>query len=344
MSRLVRRALAALRRDGRPVRRHPTLWLSVSAVALGVALLAGGALGAVRVPLQDLPRAALDPLHPAHAVLWRVRLPRLTGAVLVGAALAVAGTLMQAVVRNPLADPGLLGVTAGAGLGGLLAIILVPQRPILVPLTAFVGGLLAVATVLAAAAAGHRHMGPLRLLLSGVGVQAILFSLIALVTFAFADRAPAFIAFTVGSLNGVGWDRTALVVGPIVLGCMLALVARRPLDVMLLDDDSAAGVGLGVRAARIAAACLAAWLAAAAASAAGLLAFVGLVVPNWMRLLVGPGHGALLPLAMVAGAALLVVADTIARTLLAPLELPVGALLAFIGGPYFLFVLWRKLP
>jgi iron complex transport system permease protein len=338
MRRAVGRARLLLARAA----ERPELWAVVLAGALGAAALVAVMVGAARIPLAELPAALGDPAHGGHRVLWQVRLPRVVAGMLVGAALGLAGALMQAVVRNPLADPGLMGVTAGAGLGGLLGIVLWPERPALVPALAFAGGLAAVAVVLAAAWT-RRTAGPLRIVLSGIAVQAILFSLVALVTFFFADRAPAFVAFTIGSLAGLGWDDARLVALPVVAGSGLALLSTRTLDLLLLDDDSAAGVGLGVGRARAVASCLAALLAGAAVSVAGLVGFVGLVVPNWVRVLVGPGHRALLPLSCLGGATLLVVADTAARTVAAPLELPVGALLALVGGPYFLFVLWRKL-
>jgi iron complex transport system permease protein len=335
--------LAGLRLRLARLRDRRGFWTGVLAAALAAAALLATCVGAAHVPLRDLPGALVDPAHPAHEVLHRVRLPRVAAGVLVGGALAVAGALMQAVVRNPLADPGLIGVTAGAGLGGLLAIVLWPTRPALVPLLAFGGGLAAVTALLAAAWSGARGAGPLRIILSGVAVQAVIFSLIALVTFVFADRAPAFVAFTIGSLAGLGWEDARRALTPVALGAGLALLAAREINLLLLDDDSAAGVGLAVRRARLGASCIAALLAAAAVSTAGMVAFVGLVVPNGVRLLVGPDHRVLLPLSLLGGATLLVLADTAARTLAAPLELPVGALLALLGGPYFLFVLWRKL-
>jgi len=314
------------------------LLLAVLAGAVGAAI----AVGAAAVPIAEVPAALVDAAHPAHAVLWQVRLPRIALGVVVGAALAVSGALMQAVVRNPLADPGIMGVTAGAGLGGLLGLVLWPAETALVPVLAFGGGLAAIAVVLGVAASGTHGMGPLRLVLSGVAMQAILFSLIALVTFFFADRAPAFVSFTIGSLAGRGWGDVGRALGPALLGGGAAMMAARTLNLLLLDDDSAAGVGLPVRRARLGASCLAALLAASAASVAGLVGFVGLVVPNWIRVTVGPDHRVLLPLCMLGGAALVVAADTAARTLAGPLELPVGALLALLGGPYFLAILWRR--
>jgi iron complex transport system permease protein len=324
------------------LRDRPRFWTAACLVALGLAVALATSVGAASIPLVELPRALASADHPAHRILWTIRVPRIVAGALVGAALAVAGTLMQAVVRNPLADPGLLGVTAGAGLGGLLAIVLAPAAPWLVPVAALGGGLAAVAGLLAVAQGVRRVRGALALVLTGVAIQAILFALIALVTFTFADRAPAFVAFSVGSLNGAGWSAVRLAALPLAIGVVATLVCCRSLDLLLLDDDSADGVGLGVARARLVAAGLAALLAAGSASVAGLTGFVGLVVPNWARTLVGPAHAVVLPVALVGGATLLVLADTAARVVAAPLELPVGALLALVGGPHFLVTLWRR--
>ena len=323
---------------------RPGVWAAVLAVVLVASAATSAAFGAVVVPWRELPKAILDPTHPLHGPVFDVRIPRIAGAVLVGASLGVAGALMQTVVRNPLADPGLLGVSAAAGAAGLFALIFFPASPELVPFFAFGGGLLAVVLVLGSAFGSLRAGGPLRIVLSGVALQALFFALIALVTFFFADRAPAFASFVVGSLNGLGWSDTLLVLVPTVIGIGLAMVFLRVWNALLLDDAAASGVGLAVRRARVGASTIAALLAAGAVSVAGLVGFVGLVVPNAVRLVVGPDHRALLPLCALGGAALVVAADAAARTATAPLELPVGALLAFLGAPYFLGLLWWKLP
>lgn len=322
----------------------PNGWLALLASALVACLVLALRSGAVEVSFGDLARAAWRPDVEVPPALRDVRLPRIACGAAVGGALGVAGALLQTALRNPLADPGIVGVTAGAGLAALVAILFFPELPALVPLLAFGGGLAAVVGVIALGARQGRRSGPLRLVLSGVGVQAMGFAGVALLMFLYADRAPSFAAYLVGSLNGLGWREAALVAGPTVLGLGLAALAIRPLDVLLLDDATAGGLGVAVLRARLAAAALAAWLAAAAVAVAGLVGFVGLVVPNTVRLLVGPRHAWLLPASALAGAALVLAADAAARTLVAPIELPVGALLAAIGGPYFLFVLWKKLP
>ena len=299
--------------------------------------------GAVDLSLAELSRAFTDEQFAYHGVVWNVRLPRLVCGALVGANLSVAGTLLQTSVRNPLADPGILGVSAGAGIGALCVILFAPGHPHWIPWAAFIGGLGTVTTLIGLAWNQSRSSGPLRIVLSGVALQAVLFAGIALLSFAFADRAPAFSAFVVGSLNGLGWNQVTLLVAPTAIGLALAAGMMRTLNVLLLDDGAASALGLSVQVSRFACACVAALLTAAAVSVAGLVGFVGLVTPNAVRLLVGPDHHLLLPLSAIGGAALVILADTVARTSLAPLELPVGALLSLIGGPYFLYLLRRKL-
>lgn len=319
-------------------------WTLVFALGLVAAALLAATQGAVDLPLRALFASLFEEAHPLHGVVWDVRLPRAACAALVGMDLALAGALLQTAVRNPLADPGILGVTAGAGVGALLVILFWPERASLAPWAAFAGGLAAIGSIVLLVWSKPGQTGALRIVLSGVALQAVLFALIALLTFAFADRAPAFAAFMVGSLNGAGWSDAGRMLAPTVIGVAGILLSRRTLDVLLLDDGAAGGLGVSVLQARFAAAVVAALLTAAAVSAAGLVGFVGLVVPNGLRLLVGPDHAALLPVSALGGAALVLIADTLARTSLAPLELPVGALLALVGGPYFLFILWKKLP
>lgn len=324
------------------LREHPRFWTLVLSLGLMASALLAATVGAVEMGLGDLADALADPDHALHAVVWHVRLPRVACGIAVGAALAVAGTLLQTVVRNPLADPGIVGVTAGAGLAAVIALVLFPENAAWVPVLAFGGGLASVAVLLALAWSRDSTVGALRIVLSGVALQAILLAGIALLTFAFADRAPSFSAFLVGSLNGLGWSDLGLVLVPTVLGVIVAGLSSRGLNLLLLDDATAGGLGVSVRRARFAASSLSALLAAGAVSVAGLVGFVGLVVPNAVRVVVGPDHRILLPLAALGGATLVLLADTAARTSLSPLELPVGALLALIGGPYFLVLLWRK--
>ncbi len=328
------------------LRARDALWVGVAVGSLALLAAAGLAVsvGAVAIAPADVARALFSPSVPLPPVLAEVRLPRVVCAAWVGSALACSGAILQAAARNPLADPGIMGVSAGAAVTALVAILFFPESPWMLPPFAFAGATVATAAVLALGLGAPSRSGPLRLVLSGVGVQAVCIAIAALLSFLYADRAPSFAAFMVGSLNGLGWNDVALVAVPGSLGLILAMGAGRVLDVLLLDDATAGGLGVTARTARPLAALLAALLAASAVSVAGLVGFLGLVVPNAVRTMVGPEHRALLPACALGGAALAVLADTAARMLAAPIELPVGALLALVGGPFFLVVLWRKLP
>lgn len=317
------------------------VWAVALGLALAVSLAFGLTRGAANVPIAELPAALVDSSHPLHAVVFSVRLPRLGVAAFVGAALAVAGALLQTAVRNPLADPGLLGVSAGAALAVMCGLLFAPGWPEILPLLGFVGGIGAMGVLLVASSGAPGRDHPLRLVLCGVALQSLFFAGVSVLTFLFAERAPSFVGFTLGSLNGVGWREAGLVAVPALVGIVLALASIRALDVMLLDESSASGVGLDVRKARIGVACIGALLAAGAVSVAGLVGFVGLVVPNAVRLVVGPAHRLLVPLAALGGGAFVVLADTVARTAVAPIELPVGVPLACVGAPYFLYLVWK---
>ncbi len=324
--------------------RWPGFWAAGLLVLLLGTAVAAIRFGAVPLTSSELWAALAHADHPLHAVIVEVRLPRVVAASCVGAGLALSGLLLQTVVRNPLADPGLLGINSGAGLAALCALVVWPDVAGLLPLFSFLGALGAVLVILLAAWGPRRRLSPLKLILSGVAIQSVLFAGIALVTFIYADRAPAFVAFTVGSLNGVGWHHIRWLAPGVAVGFVLAYAARRSFDLLLLDDATATSVGLNVQGTRLLACAGAALLASVSVSAAGLVGFVGLVVPNALRLATGPHHRTLIPLCVIGGAALANVADLAARTAAAPLELPVGALMALIGGPYFLFILWKQLP
>lgn len=325
-------------------RRPAALWSIVSIAVLLGALVVGICAGPTLHAPSTAFDALLDPIHPLHVVLGEIRLPRVLAGFAVGAALATAGAVLQAVVRNPLADPGILGVTAGAGLAALATIVLWPHATRWLPLFAFLGGMLELALVLVLAWRRGAESSALRIVLTGVALQALCIAGASILTFLFADRAPAFSAFLVGSLNGTGWRDVGLVAIPTTIGLIAALASIRALDLLLLDEATAAGRGLDIRRTRIWLASVAALLAAAAVSVAGLVGFVGLVVPNALRLVTGPSHRLLLPVGAVAGGALVVFADAAARSGVPPLELPVGALLALVGGPYFLWLLWSRIP
>jgi iron complex transport system permease protein len=275
-----------------------------------------------------------------HAIMWNLRLPRVLLGALVGSSLALSGAVLQGVLRNPLADPGIIGVSAGAGLVAVAVMIIVPQWVGFIPWGAFLGALTAALLVMGFTQ-GAGGLSPLRLVLAGVALNALLGAVMGLVMILHADRVPAVLGWTLGSLSGRSWPELQRMLPLTVLGAVSAVGSARLLTLFLLPEEVIRGLGVAMTWVRPMLITVAALLAAGAVSATGLIGFVGLVIPHMARLLVGPDYRLLLPVAALLGAGLVVAADAAARTLAAPLELPVGSVLALVGAPYFLFLLWR---
>lgn len=334
--------------------RLPVLALVVSVGVLLVAFVASAVQGAASLPVEGVIRSLLDHLpgvaltptltEVEDAVLWQIRLPRTVLGMLVGAALAMAGAGYQGVFRNPLADPYLLGVSAGAGLGAVLAIgfgLDLAWGPFsTVAAAAFLGALLAVAG--SALVARGTFDDPATLLLSGVAIAA-LFS--AGQTFLLQrldyTRAREVLSWLFGKLATDGWEPVTLL-APYVVLCGLVLTAHaRHLDVLRVGDDEARSLGLSPARSRLVVITTSTLVIAAAVSVSGSIAFVGLVVPHIVRLLVSHSYRVIVPISAIVGGAFLSFVDIGARTLVAPAELPVGVITAFVGAPFFAWVLWR---
>ena len=283
---------------------------------------------------------AADAADPVWRILCFVRLPRTAAAVLAGAALGVAGALIQSVLNNAMASPNVIGVNAGAGLGALLAASLVPGAAALLPGAAFAGALAAALFIwLLAAVAG---LSRTTLILAGVTVSSILTACMNTLKLLFPDAAVGSTAFLLGTLSGVTTAQLQRALPWLAAGFVLAALLAADLNVLQLGEDMAAGLGLPVARVRFAALLTAALLAGAAVSFAGLLGFVGLLAPHIARRLVGGDNRRLLPVTALASADLMLLCDVAARVLFAPFELPVGVLLSLVGGPFFLFLLLRR--
>lgn len=283
---------------------------------------------------------AADAADPVWRILCFVRLPRTAAAVLAGAALGVAGALIQSVLNNAMASPNVIGVNAGAGLGALLAASLVPGAAALLPGAAFAGALAAALFIwMLAAVAG---LSRTTLILAGVTVSSILTACMNTLKLLFPDAAVGSTAFLLGTLSGVTTAQLQRALPWLAAGFVLAALLAADLNVLQLGEDMAAGLGLPVARVRFAALLTAALLAGAAVSFAGLLGFVGLLAPHIARRLVGGDNRRLLPVTALASADLMLLCDVAARVLFAPFELPVGVLLSLVGGPFFLFLLLRR--
>ncbi len=314
----------------------------VAAVVAGAA--ASLALGAVDIPLRTVIDALTGELDsgPLRQIIVDLRLPRTVEAIAVGAALGVAGALLQGALANPLASPDVIGVTGGAGFGAVLILIVFPGSIALLPVGALAFGLLAAALVFAIAWAGPNAGGVGRLILAGIAIGALFGAGTTSVLVAYPDRVQSALFFIAGGLTSDGWADLKVVWPYFAVGFAVAICLARPLDRLALGDDVAASLGARPRLIRLLSGVAAALLAAAAASLAGLLGFLGLVIPHVVRLASGTSSNTfVLPVSALGGSALLLAGDTLARTVKAPVELPVGPFMVIIGVPLFLFLLRR---
>jgi iron complex transport system permease protein len=277
-----------------------------------------------------------------EAILWQVRAPRVVLAALVGGMLAIAGSAYQGVFRNPLADPYLLGVAAGAGLGATIAIAYLAAGSgigLLLPVAAFAGAVVAVAAayVLGRSAGGVR--GTSTLILAGVIVALFMTAIQTFVQQQRSDTLRAVYSWILGGFGTADWQAVVVVAPYIALSAGIILLHRRVLDVLSLGDEEAASLGIDVRRARLVLVLVATAGTAAAVAVSGLIGFVGIIIPHTIRLLVSPSYRAILPLSLFGGAGFLILADALARTILAPSELPITVVTAFFGAPFFAILL-----
>lgn len=309
--------------------------MTVSAVTGPASIGAGQALAAV---VDRLPLVSIDSGLDGRQldILWLVRFPRVVLGALVGAMLALAGASYQGVFRNPLADPYLLGVAAGAGLGA--TVVIVSGTSALLPLAAFAG---AVVGVLLTYGLGRtvRSRSTTSLILAGVAVASFLTAVQTYVQQRNAETVREVFSWILGRLATNGWSEVGLILPYVGVSTVVILLHRRLLDVLAIGDEEAAGLGVSVTRVRLAVVAAATLGTAAAVAVGGLIGFVGIIVPHLVRLLAGSSYRVLLPLAAIVGAAFMVVADLVARSLLSPAELPIGVVTAFLGAPFFVLVL-----
>lgn len=311
-----------------------------------VALIASVALGASALSPTQVVDALFRHGDPtARAIVMQLRLPRAALTSLVGGGLALSGSVFQALLRNPLADPYILGVSSGAAVGAVLAVTLgwSLRAPAALPLAAFGGALLAIILVFRIASGVGRALDTRVLLLSGVALGAFFNAIILLVlTFSSVESFRSAIFWMMGSLSGATWGAAGLLALYLVPSSALLIALARPLNLMSVGEETAAYLGVRIERVKIAAYLLASVMVAAAVSLAGAIGFVGLVVPHVLRLLWGSDHRLLLPASLIGGATFLLIADTVARTVAAPAELPVGVVTALVGVPVFVALLTQK--
>jgi iron complex transport system permease protein len=277
-----------------------------------------------------------------ESILWEIRMPRVVLAALVGGMLSLAGATYQGVFRNPLVDPYLLGVAAGAGLGATLAIAYLPdglRGQQALPAAAFVGGAVAVFLTYSVGRSSGRERDAATLVLAGVTVASFFTALQTFVQQQNADTLQQVYTWILGSIPSAGWSDVVLVLPYIAIATVVILVYRRVVDVLSLGDEEATSLGVDVRRVRLVLVVAATAAAVPTVAICGLIGFVGIIVPHAIRMLAGVGYRALLPLSVIVGAGFLVLADVIARTSLSPAEIPLGIVTAFFGAPFFALVL-----
>lgn len=297
--------------------------------------------GAVKISPKEIVDAIfLEADTVNHQVIWNVRLPRTIVAALVGVCLSLSGAILQGIMRNPLAGPNIIGVSSGGGLMALIILIIFPELYYLVPAGAFLGSL--VATLCIYCLAWKDGVRPTRLILAGVAVSSILNAGInALMTF-FPDRVAGVIGFMVGGLSATTWTQVKVLFPYAVVGVVLVMFLPSKLNILMLGDEVATGLGLNVERTRFAFIILSSLLAGSAVSVVGLLGFVGLIVPHMTRLFIGSDYRYLFPGCVFFGSSVVMLCDTLARVLFAPMEIPVGIIMSALGAPFFLYLLRKK--
>lgn len=328
--------------------------LPVAALLLMACIVLGSALGPVDIPPSTVLEVIAGRVLPGvdtgasaaeDAIVWQIRLPRVLLAAVVGATLAFSGAAYQGVFRNPLADPYLLGVAAGAGLGATL--VIVSDLPLqyagfsLLTLAAFAGAVAAVFLAYSLARVGG-HTPNTTLILAGVALSSIAFAAVSYLMLADRQNSLAVLSWLLGSFNKSSWGDMVYVLPYTVPAAALIFVHGRILNVLQLDDHQARQLGIDVERTKVVLLLAASLATAAAVSVAGIIGFVGLISPHAVRLVVGPDYRRLLPLVALVGASFLIIADLGARTLISPGEVPVGVITALFGAPFFLYLLRRQ--
>ncbi len=348
----LRRQQSALRAQG-----GKAAFIGLGMVVLVVVIVVATAAGTTNIPLGDSVRILIDALplvsldqtwtEAQETIMREIRLPRVVAAALVGAALSASGVVFQGVFRNPLVDPFIIGASSGAAFAAVLGFLVLPQAGFIffgfswVPALAFAGSLITVGLVYTIARTGGR-VAVTTLLLAGVAVGAFLTAVMSFIMLTQSDsqfRLGAIFSWLLGGVGTVGWDQFLLLVPFIAVGLLVVRAFAYPLNAFALGEEQAGALGVPVEWTKVALIAAGSLLTAAAVAAAGLVGFVGLVVPHVMRLIIGPDHRGLLWASVLWGAVFVVLADLAARTLLSPQEIPLGVITGIVGAPFFLVLL-----
>lgn len=334
--------MVTLTQNIHPLARKRRLTIVLLPILLVIVSIGSLMLGQVSFSVDEVLRSLVhNDGSMARKIVWEIRVPRILSAMIIGAALAVSGTILQGVMQNPLADPGVIGITSGAGIMAVLVMVVFPGYMFYLPIAAFIGAFSA-AMIVYVLSVKKGATSPTRIILVGVAVNAICGAGTNMLMILYSDRVQSVLPWLAGGLTGVGWVQFKSVIYYALFSLVLAIYAIRHIRILRLGDEMAQLLGHRVERSRLFLIVLSTLLAGIAVSIAGLVGFVGLVVPHILRFIIGGDFKYLIPCSAVGGALLVVFADTVARTVFNPTELPVGILLAFIGGPYFLYLIHRK--
>ncbi|GIP46187.1 ferrichrome ABC transporter [Paenibacillus sp. J45TS6] len=320
--------------------RSRKLLLAITYLILLIIIILAIGIGSVRLsPAEVLQTLTGSGSEQWNTILWNIRIPRVILALIIGANLAVSGALLQAVMHNPLADPGLTGVSSGAAVTVLFIMLVKPELSSLIPIAAIVGGGIAAAMVYGWAWTKTQGITPIRIILSGVAVNAVFGGVIGLLSILYSDKLPAALSWMNGSLSGKGMDAVLTILPYSAAGWIMALLCIRQANILRLGEQAAHNLGQNINRVRITLSFVAVFLASVSVSMVGLVGFVGLIVPHMARMMIGSDYKYSLPFSLALGAVVLIIADTIGRSMFSPLEIPAGIVMAMVGGPYFLYLM-----
>lgn len=338
---VVNRKLEPLKTTVHPLARKRMLVMILFTVCIVIASVMSLMIGQVPLQLSEIWQVIVSKEDTmARRIVWELRFPRVLIGLIVGMCLASAGAILQGVMRNPLADPGIIGVTSGAGLAATVIMIVFPAYIGLMPLAAFLGALVTALAIYVLSWRGGTS--PVRIILVGVAINAVIGACMSALMILYSDRVQTVLPWLAGGIQGVGWNQFEMIIYYSIVALALAIYGIRHIRILRLGDEMAKLLGHNVERSRFFLIVVSTLLAGIAVSVAGLIGFVGLVVPHILRIVLGGDYRYLLPASALGGGLLVVLADTVARSAFEPIELPVGILLAFLGGPFFLYLIQRK--
>ncbi len=323
-----------------------TLILTVLMLAFLITMVACLSIGVFNIPFEQVLTVLLGGGSDSQRwVIINIRLPRILLAAIVGASLAVAGATMQGLFRNPMASPSVLGISSGAAFGAALAIVLGvswTSGALAIPAMAFVFAFITLFLVYAVSRSRSGYVPVETLLLAGIAIGSLFSALVSGMLYFAGEQLSGIVFWMMGGLNNAKWDQVLISIAPMVLGSAVIMALSRDLNAMMVGEEQAGNLGINVNQVRLVLLLAASLVTAMAVSVSGVIGFVGLIIPHVVRILVGPDHRILLPASVVSGALFLIWTDTLARTVIAPAELPVGIITSLLGAPFFIYLLMSR--